>query len=462
MSDPLLAGFLDDLAADPPGPAAGSAAAIVVAMAAALLELAARRSGEGGIALQASLRREAALPLAEADARAYESVLQARGEARRSALSRASDILREIGRVATGVDDLASSVVGHTKPALRGEVIAAIELSRAAHRVTERLIIINEAGTGAAEASRGWALTRRAELSRGTVAWDVFGTGPPLVLVHGTPSWSYLWRNVVPSLARDFTVHVLDLPGYGDSPIPDVGDVSIASHATALVELLDLWGLEAPAAAGHDIGGAILLRTHLLHRRAFERLALIDAVVLAPWITPTTRHIQAHLDVYRTMPNHIFDRVAAAHLRTAVHGIFDEGAFAAYHERWQGVAGQAAYLAKVASFDEQHTRQFEAQLETIRVPVLVAWGANDAWLDPALADRLGAQIPGSTVRVIAEAGHFAMEDAPVEVTQTLLNFFRSPAAHDDRSCLSESSSCGMSLTTSRAGGRRSWLRRRGP
>ncbi|MDQ3690255.1 MAG: cyclodeaminase/cyclohydrolase family protein, partial [Chloroflexota bacterium] len=103
MSDPLLAGFLDDLAADPPGPAAGSAAAIVVAMAAALLELAARRSGEGGIALQASLRREAAIPLAEADARAYESVLQARGEARRSALSRASDILREIGRVATGV-----------------------------------------------------------------------------------------------------------------------------------------------------------------------------------------------------------------------------------------------------------------------------------------------------------------------------------------------------------------------
>jgi len=431
VSDVTLTGFLDDLAADPPGPAAGSAAAIVVAMAAALLELAARRSGDDGTASQASMRRNAAVPLAEADARAYEAVLQARGESRRQALNRASDILREIGGMAAAVEDLASSFAERVKPALRGEVIAAIELSRAARGVTDRLVDINEAGDRGASAD--WALTRRAELSRGTVAWDVFGSGPPIVLVHGTPSWSYLWRSVVPPLAREFTVYVLDLPGYGDSPAPIDGDVSIASHATTLGELLDVWGLEAPAAAGHDIGGAILLRAHLMHRRSFARLALIDAVVLAPWITPTTRHIQAHLDVYRTMPNHIFDRVAAAHLRTAVHGIFDEGAFAAYHERWQGVAGQAAYLAKVASFDEQHTRQFEAQLETIQVPVLVAWGANDAWLDPALADRLRERIPGSTVRVIAEAGHFAMEDAPVEVTQALLDFFRSPEAHDDPS-----------------------------
>jgi len=125
------------------------------------------------------------------------------------------------------------------------------------------------------------------------------------------------------------------------------------------------------------------------------------------------------------MPNQFFDRVAAAHLRTAVHGEFDEGAFAEYHGRWQGVQGQAAYLHKVAHFDEEHTRSFEPMLGTIRVPVLVVWGAKDAWLNPALAHQLGALIPGAAVRLIADAGHFAMEDAPAEVTQALLGFLRS-------------------------------------
>lgn len=270
-----------------------------------------------------------------------------------------------------------------------------------------------------------WALGRRADLSRGPVAWDVFGTGPDLVLVHGTPSWSYLWRNVVPALARDFTVYVLDLPGYGDSPAPADGVASIATHASALVELLDHWGLEAPAIAGHDIGGGIAVRAHLLHERWFRRIALIDAVVLAPWVTPTTRHIQAHLDVYRTMPNHIFEQVTAAHLRTAVHHDFDEGAFAAYHGRWQGEAGQAAYLEKVAHFDEEDTREFEPMLGTIAVPVLILWGTQDAWLDPSLAGRVGDLIPGSRVRLIPDAGHFSMEDAPAEMAHALGDFFRS-------------------------------------
>lgn len=428
MTDDPLGRFLDELAADPPGPAAGSAAAMVVAMAAALLELVARRSGRNELSSRASSLRRGVVPLSDADARAYQAVLASRGDERRSALSRASDVLREIAAAAAAVEELASLLIQHAKPALRGEAVAAVELARAARRVCERLVIVNLVGNEGGEvASRGWALARRAELSRGAVAWDTFGVGPPVVLVHGTPSSSYLWRNVAPALAREFTVYAFDLPGYGDSPAPRDGDVSIATHATTLVELLDLWGLEAPAAAGHDIGGAILLRAHLVHERSLRQLALVDAVALGPWITPTTRHIQAHLDVYRSMPNHIFDRVAAAHLRTAVHGDFDEGAFSAYHRRWQGAEGQAAYLQKVAGFDEEHTRQFEPLLGTIQVPVLVVWGADDAWLEPALARQLGAVIPGSDVRLIDGAGHFAMEDAPAEVTHALLGFFQAHA-----------------------------------
>ena len=62
-----------------------------------------------------------------------------------------------------------------------------------------------------------WHLRERARLSGGVVAHDRLGSGPPVVLVHGTPSWSYLWRRVAPILAARFTVHLFDLLGYGDS-----------------------------------------------------------------------------------------------------------------------------------------------------------------------------------------------------------------------------------------------------
>ena len=109
-----------------------------------------------------------------------------------------------------------------------------------------------------------------------------------------------------------------------------------------LVELLELWQLDRPAAAGHDIGGAVVLRAHLLYGVPLARIALLDAVVLAPWITPTTRHMQAHLDVYRSMPDHVFERVTAAHLDTAVARGWDAEAFDAIHGRWRGREGQDA------------------------------------------------------------------------------------------------------------------------
>ena len=243
-----------------------------------------------------------------------------------------------------------------------------------------------------------------------------------MVLVHGTPSRSYLWRNVAPALADRFTVYVFDLFGYGDS-VPKTQDVSIAAQSRLLTELIGRWGLEAPAIAGHDIGGAIVLRSHLLDEVPYSRIALIDAVVLRPWITPTTRHVQAHLDTYRTMPTHIYERIATAHIGTAVHRPMDSETFAAYFDRWRGGGGQAAYLQKVAQFDEGHTGEIEPLLGSMRTPVQIIWGERDAWLDPAFARCLQQLLPNSDLSLIPEAGHFVMEDAPERVARELSDFF---------------------------------------
>jgi len=265
-------------------------------------------------------------------------------------------------------------------------------------------------------------------LSQGTVAFDVFGEGPPVVLVHGTPSRSYIWRNVVPALAGRHAVYVFDLLGFGESEKHEGMDTSIPAQSLALAGLIDRWGLEKPAIAGHDIGGAIVLRSHLLEKVPFDRIALVDAVVLRPWITPTTRHKQSYPDAYRTMPNHIFEQTVIAHFRTATARPMAEATFDAVFGQWRGEDGQARYMRNLARFDERYTAEFERLLGSMRTPVRIIWGERDAWLDSTFARRLHELLPDSDLKLIPEAGHFVMEDAPEEVARELSDFFAADAS----------------------------------
>ena len=268
-----------------------------------------------------------------------------------------------------------------------------------------------------------WNLRKRLRLSGGEIAYDVLGYGPPVILVHGTPSNSFIWRDVTPKLADRFTVYVYDLLGFGQSERTEGLDVSVAAQARLLAELVGSLGLQEPAVAGHDIGGAAVLGAHLLEGVAFRRIALVDAVALRPWITATTRHVKAHLDVYGTMPTPVFEAIVASHLQTATHKPMDESALATYLGQWSGDLGQRLYLQKDAQLNEGDTASFEPLLSSIEVPVRIVWGEDDAWLPPSLAERLHRTIPTSDLRMLPETGHFAMEDSPEAVAAALEEFF---------------------------------------
>ena len=269
----------------------------------------------------------------------------------------------------------------------------------------------------------GWRLHRTVRLSSGEVAYGVFGEGPPVVLVHGTPSRSCIWREIVPALAEGHTVYVYDLLGFGESERGEGQDVSIAAQGRALSELVEAWGLEEPQVAGHDIGGGIALRAHLLEGVPFERIVLLDAVVLTPWGTPSLRHVKEHLGIYRTMPNDDFEAYVAARLGQATSRSMDEGAFEAYLSQWRGDVGQAAYLRKDEALLERDTAELGPLLGSIGVPVQVVWGEEDGWLDAAQAKILAEKIPNAERHLIPNAGHFVMEDAPGEVAEILADFF---------------------------------------
>ena len=257
-----------------------------------------------------------------------------------------------------------------------------------------------------------WALRHRVDLPTGTIAVDVLGAdrpGVPVVLTHGTPSWSYLWRHVAPTLAQDRPVHRWDLPTYGDS----TGEApSVAGHARTLAALVERWGLEAPVLVGHDIGAATVLRAHLVHGVRASSLVLADAAVLSPWVTATAAHMQEHLDVYRSMPNGAFSALITAHLRTTSATGLGAQAERAYLDRYAGPEGQQRYLDQVAGFSEDDTRDVVARLGEIAVPTDVVWGADDTWLPTTAGTTLRDTIPGARLHAVPGAGHFLTEDAP--------------------------------------------------
>jgi pimeloyl-ACP methyl ester carboxylesterase len=267
-----------------------------------------------------------------------------------------------------------------------------------------------------------WRLGRSHDTEQGTVAWESWGSGPPLVLVHGTPWSSLTWRHIAPVLSASWTVYAYDLPGYGASEQRDGQDVSLAAQGRVLCELLDAWGAERPALVGHDIGGGIALRAALVHDRALAALAVLDPVALAPWGSPFYRLVREHPDVFAALPPHIHAAVAGAYVRSALAFPVAADVLDALIDPWRSPVGQAALYRQIAQGDERDTEEFRERLGALGCPALILWGEADPWIPVERGRELARLIPQAELHTISGAGHLVQEDAPGAVLQHLLPF----------------------------------------
>lgn len=268
-------------------------------------------------------------------------------------------------------------------------------------------------------------LTRRLQWRGRTVAWDCFGHGPALVLLHGTPWSSALWRPVAETLAHDFTVHVWDMPGYGRSSMDPEHDVDLGTQGELFAALLQEWGLDAdapPHVVAHDIGGAVALRARLLHGARYASLCLVDVVALAPWGSPFFRLVKEHADVFAQLPPALHRGLVEAYVAGASHRGLRDDDLAMLVDPWTGEEGQAAFYRQVAQADERWTDEVEALYPTLVEPVHVVWGADDVWIPVDRAHRLRDLVPGATLTVLPDAGHLVQLDAPEALTADLLRW----------------------------------------
>lgn len=269
-----------------------------------------------------------------------------------------------------------------------------------------------------------WTLDGRYDSTLGEVRWARLGDpdAAPVVLLHGTPFSSFIWRDVAPALAGTRSVYVFDMPGYGSSAMYDGQELSLDALAGVFAELVAYWGLSRPDVVAHDSGGAVALGAHLDRGVRYARLALVDAVSLPPWGSAYFAVVGEHPDVFRRLPGPLHRVLLREYVATASSPGLRPDVLDALTAPWLGTDGQAAFYRQLAQrrADRSYTDRIQDGYATIDVPVLLCWGADDTWVPAERGRELAARIPGAELHVVGAAGHLLPEDRPAELTAALL------------------------------------------
>ncbi|WP_134321822.1 alpha/beta fold hydrolase [Cumulibacter soli] len=261
-----------------------------------------------------------------------------------------------------------------------------------------------------------------------TVRWDAHGSGPALVFLHGTPWSSRLWRPIADALAHRFTVYLWDMPGYGMSSKEPSHGVDLGTQGQLFADLLEHWGLARPHVIAHDFGGAVALRSRLLHGAMYASLCLVDVVALAPWGSPYFNLVKAHASVFEQLPPAVHRGALEAYIRGASYGGLRPEDLRMLAEPWLTESGQGAFYRQIAQADERFTTEIEQLYASIVEPVHIVWGEEDAWVPPDRAQRLHAAIPHSSITMIPGAGHLIQLDAPAALAADLAEWMTAVAA----------------------------------
>jgi magnesium chelatase accessory protein len=276
---------------------------------------------------------------------------------------------------------------------------------------------------------RGWP---NAEASRfvaaGGVRWhvQVAGSGPVVLLLHGTGSATHSWRDLLPALTPHFTVVAPDLPGHGFSSA--IGRASPVNVATALAALVAQLDLPPVLTIGHSAGAAIALTM------ADKRLARPQAVVslggallpfpgMAGKLFPT----MARLLFVNPLTPELFamrtrapGEVAAFLQRSTASPIDARGV--EFYERLLQTSGHiGGALALMANWD---LNPLETALPRIDVPVLLAHGDRDATIPLATSRTVADRLPDGRLLVVPGLGHLAHEEAPALHADIIGDFAR--------------------------------------
>lgn len=282
-------------------------------------------------------------------------------------------------------------------------------------------------------------ITPTANVNGQSIAYDAIGNGPPLLLLHGYPQTRAMWRNVVPTLAKHFTVITADLRGYGESSKPQgIAAYSFREMAADQVALMEHLGFDQFHLVGHDRGARTAHRLALDAPEAVLSLTVMDIVPTHVLLDNPTKEVsKAYYHWFFLAQPAPFPETLIAHdpdfyyegsltgWGSAKIEDFDPVALAAYRECWRKPETIHAMCNDYRAGIEVDFDLDAADLDRrVSCPSLVMYGADGVMaklydIPATWADRL-SDMRAQPIR----GGHFFVDIASQDTADALLDFLK--------------------------------------
>ena len=256
------------------------------------------------------------------------------------------------------------------------------------------------------------------------VAYTDVGAGEPVVLLHGIPTWSFLYYDVVPLLAPHCRAIAPDFLGHGYSDRRDRFDRSLMAQARMILRLLDALDIDRATIVGHDTGGGVALILGIEHGDRVKRLVLSNVVAYDSW--PIDDMIALGNPHWRDRTaQEVAEFVAAGlpdglHNRDRLTAAFRAGIVAPYADD----EGKISLIRNASALNTNHTMALVDRHKDIAAPTLVLWGVHDPWQTMADGERLAREIPGARLVRVENASHWLQQDDPSRFAREVLAFLR--------------------------------------
>jgi pimeloyl-ACP methyl ester carboxylesterase len=302
-----------------------------------------------------------------------------------------------------------------------------------------------DAGEGyGASASPDWRETdwakelKRVEVDGIPINYVDVGSGEeePVVLVHGLGGQWQNWLENIPRLARERRVLALDLPGFGLTPEPSDGEISISGYGRCVDAFCERLGLGQVDMVGNSMGGFVAAEVAIQFGQRVSRLVLVSAAGIT-----SADSLQAPILTFGRVASALATNSAARHRRVASRPISRHAALALVARHPRLLKPDLAYEgffkgAGKPGFDEALRAcldyDFRDRLPDVKVPTLIVWGEKDSIIPVRDADEFERLIPDSRKVVMKDTGHIPMAERPQAFNDVLVEFLAETGAAEDK------------------------------
>jgi cis-3-alkyl-4-acyloxetan-2-one decarboxylase len=257
------------------------------------------------------------------------------------------------------------------------------------------------------------------------------GAGEPLLFVHGNPTWSFYWRNLITGLRKENRCVAVDHIGCGLSDKPQDYQYTLGQRINDLVEVVERLDLTHVTLVAHDWGGAIGLGTVQRLPERFSRIVLFNTAAFPPPFVPW-RIAACRIPLAGTLAVRGLNAFARGALSMAVEkpermtAEVKAGLIAPY-DNWQNRVAIDRFVRDIPFSPRHPTWQV---LETIErglaslghLPIQLIWGMRDWCFRPSCLERFRQHWPHATVHELADCGHYVVEDAHERIVPLVQSF----------------------------------------